>query len=275
MKHLLRFSAACLVLLAGATQAQTPNRPPAAPTTEKKADEPPFDVREHYTKYEYRIPMRDGAKLFTAVYVPKDQSKPYPFLMVRTPYSVSVADGATARTLRRGPFPAQHAASRAVGGLRPGGIHLRVSGRARAVRVGGQIRRDDPAPRRQEIPADVDPSSDMHDTVDWLLKNVPNNNGRVGIWGISYPGLLHGGEHHRLASRDQGRVAPGADDQPLRQGRRRVPRRRVHAGGELFVLQCRSARRTTRPRNRASGRRSSTARTTATSSSSSRARSAR
>src|SRR6267143_2582834 len=46
-------------------------------------------TREHYTKYEYRIPMRDGVKLFTVVYVPKDLAKPYPMLMSRTPYSVA------------------------------------------------------------------------------------------------------------------------------------------------------------------------------------------
>src|SRR3954462_13892793 len=50
--------------------------------------QPKFDIKAHYTKYEYRIPMRDGARLFTAVYVPKDQSRPYPFLMTRTPYTV-------------------------------------------------------------------------------------------------------------------------------------------------------------------------------------------
>ena len=48
-----------------------------------------FDVRAHYTKYEARIPMRDGKRLFTSIYVPKDTSHPYPFLMTRTPYTVS------------------------------------------------------------------------------------------------------------------------------------------------------------------------------------------
>jgi uncharacterized protein len=52
--------------------------------------------REHYTKYEYQVPMRDGVKLFTVVYVPKDSSKSYPFLMQRTPYSAGTrADGET------------------------------------------------------------------------------------------------------------------------------------------------------------------------------------
>src|SRR5579872_3530206 len=60
---------------------QTPQTtPPPKPT--------PYDIKANYTKYEYRIPMRDGKKLFTAVYVPKDQSQTYPILLIRTPYSV-------------------------------------------------------------------------------------------------------------------------------------------------------------------------------------------
>ena len=56
---------------------------------QSKPDTPDFDVKEHYTKYEYRIPMRDGVHLFTSVYVPKDGSRAYPFLISRTPYSVA------------------------------------------------------------------------------------------------------------------------------------------------------------------------------------------
>ena len=56
--------------------------------SQAKPDAPAFDVKAHYTKYEYRIAMRDGVHLFTAVYVPKDTSHPYPFLINRTPYSV-------------------------------------------------------------------------------------------------------------------------------------------------------------------------------------------
>ena len=53
------------------------------------AQPPAGRVRERYTKYEYRVPMRDGARLFTAVYVPKDASRKYPFLLTRTPYSIA------------------------------------------------------------------------------------------------------------------------------------------------------------------------------------------
>ncbi len=60
-----------------------------AATQAKPDAPPPFNVREHYTKYEYSIPMRDGKKLFTSIYVPKDSSRSYPFLMDRTPYSVA------------------------------------------------------------------------------------------------------------------------------------------------------------------------------------------
>jgi uncharacterized protein len=55
---------------------------------QNRPDAPEFDVKEHYTKYEYRIAMRDGVHLFTSVYVPKDTSRAYPFLIDRTPYSV-------------------------------------------------------------------------------------------------------------------------------------------------------------------------------------------
>ena len=133
MKLPIYFTAFSLALLALNT-IHAQNTPPANPTIEKKADEGPFDAREHYTKYEYRIPMRDGAKLFTAVYVPKDASKPYPFLMVRTPYSVSVGDGPRRPgQLRRRSFPARQPPPWPLGGFRPGGIYLCVPGRARTV----------------------------------------------------------------------------------------------------------------------------------------------
>ncbi len=188
MKFLLPLTAICLLLQTAATHAQ--NTPPRAPTTEKKADEAPFDVREHYTKYEYRIPMRDGAKLFTAVYVPKDQSKPYPFLMIRTPYSVSVADGRDDKnSYGEDHFPPS---TRHLGPSeefdRAGYIFVFQDVRGRFESEGKFVEMY-PHIDDKKSPSDVDPSSDMHDTVDWLLKNVPNNNGRVGIWGISYPGF--------------------------------------------------------------------------------------
>ena len=180
--------ASCCLLLIGTARAQ--NHPPAAPTTEKKPDEAPFAIPEHYTKYEYRIPMRDGAKLFTAVYVPKDQSKPYPFLMVRTPYSVGVLDGRDGKdNYGVDHFPP---ATRHLGPSedfdKAGYIFVFQDVRGRFESEGKFIEMF-PHIDDKKSAADVDPSSDMHDTVDWLLKNVANNNGRVGIWGISYPGF--------------------------------------------------------------------------------------
>ncbi len=188
MKFLIPLFVVCFVAVAGTVRAQ--NRPPVSPTTEKKADETPFDVREHYTKYEYRIPMRDGVKLFTAVYVPKDQSKPYPFLMIRTPYSVSVADGREGKnSYGVDHFPPN---TRHLGPAeefdKAGYIFVFQDVRGRFESEGKFVEMF-PHIDDKKSPADVDPSSDMHDTVDYLLKTVPNNNGRVGIWGISYPGF--------------------------------------------------------------------------------------
>ena len=188
MKLFIRLAVVCLVATVGTARAQ--NHPPSSPTIEKKADEAPFDAREHYTKYEYRIPMRDGAKLFTAVYVPKDQSQPYPFLFQRTPYSVSVADGRDDKNnYGEDHFPPS---TRHLGPSedfdRAGYIFVFQDVRGRFESEGKFIEMY-PHIDDKKSPADVDPSTDMHDTVDFLLKNVPNNNGRVGIWGISYPGF--------------------------------------------------------------------------------------
>lgn len=143
-------------------------------------DDPPakFDVREHYTKYEYRIPMRDGVRLFTAVYVPKDAAKPYPFLMSRTPYSV-------------GPYGVDNYPKRLGEGdeLEKAGyifVYQDVRGRWMSEGSWKEMTPHIDHPRGKN---DVDESTDTYDTIEWLLKNVPNNNGRVGIYGISYPGF--------------------------------------------------------------------------------------
>ncbi len=138
----------------------------------------PFDVREHYTKYEYSIPMRDGKKLFTAVYVPKDSSKAYPFLMDRTPYSVAPYGVDNYRT-SIGPSEAFEKA---------GYIFVYQDVRGRYMSEGTFIEMR-PHIGHKASNNDVDESTDTYDTIEWLLKNVANNNGRVGIWGISYPGF--------------------------------------------------------------------------------------
>ena len=184
----LWFVLTALWTVSGTAHAQ--NRPPISSATEKAESEKPIDVREHYTKYEYRIPMRDGTKLFTAVYVPKDQSTTYPFLVNRTPYSVSVADNADgSRHYGVDHFPP---ATRHLGPSedfdRAGYIFVFQDVRGRYESEGKFVEMFPHNDHKQGT--DVDTSSDMHDTVDFLLKNVPNNNGKVGIWGISYPGFL-------------------------------------------------------------------------------------
>ena len=139
-------------------------------------------IKSHYTKYEYRIPMRDGVHLFTAVYVPKtsafEDHGPYPFLMDRTPYSVAPY-GEDKYPRRLGPSPEF---------MRGGYIFVYQDVRGRWMSEGSFVEMR-PHIDVKKSPNDVDDSSDTSDTIDYLLKHVPNNNGKVGIWGISYPGF--------------------------------------------------------------------------------------
>jgi putative CocE/NonD family hydrolase len=139
--------------------------------------QPRFDIKAHYTKYEYRIPMRDGVHLFTAVYVPKDTSKTYPFLVARTPYSISPY-GVDQYRQRLGPSEQFE---------RAGYIFVFQDVRGRYMSEGQFI---DVRPHVDATkPADTNESTDMYDSVEWLLKHVPGNNGKVGIWGVSYGGF--------------------------------------------------------------------------------------
>ncbi len=135
-------------------------------------------VRANYTKYEHRIPMRDGVKLFTSVYVPKDKSQPYPFIMQRTPYSVAPY-GIDKYRDNLGPSPLFGKAGYIV-------VYQDVRGRNLSEGEFVDIR---PHLPKKSGPKDIDESSDTYDTIDWLIKNVPNNNGKAGTWGISYPGF--------------------------------------------------------------------------------------
>ncbi len=145
---------------------------------QNKADGQDYDVKAHYTKYEYRIAMRDGAQLFTAVYVPKDTSRAYPFLIERTPYSVAPY-GVDQYRKHLGPSPDFDEA---------GYIFVFQDVRGRYMSEGRFVEMT-PHIDHKKSNRDVDDSSDLYDTIDWLLKNVPNNNGKAGIWGISYDGF--------------------------------------------------------------------------------------
>jgi hypothetical protein len=136
-------------------------------------------VRAHYTKYEFRIPMRDGMRLFTAVYVPKDSAAgPYPFLMDRTPYNVGPY-GEDQYPKHLGPSGEFE---------KSGYIFVYQDVRGRWMSEGDFVEMR-PHIDVKKSPQDVDDASDTYDTIEFLLKHVPNNNGKMGIWGISYPGF--------------------------------------------------------------------------------------
>jgi hypothetical protein len=137
----------------------------------------PLDVKARYTKYEYQVAMRDGVKLFTSVYVPKDTSQKYPILMSRTPYSVAPY-GPDAYRSSLGPSPLF---------TQEGYIFVYQDVRGRIMSE-GDFKWMTPYKPKKSGPTDVDESTDTYDTIEWLLKNIPNNNGRVGMWGISFPG---------------------------------------------------------------------------------------
>ena len=134
-------------------------------------------VQDHYTKQEVDIVMRDGIKLHTTIYSPKDTSKKYPIVMQRTPYS--------SRPYGEGEFRTAIGPNRYM--MQEGYIVVYQDVRGRWMSEG---RYDN---MRAFIPnktgTQVDEASDTYDTIEWLVNNVDNNNGRVGTWGISYPGF--------------------------------------------------------------------------------------
>lgn len=134
-------------------------------------------IREHYTKREVQIPVRDGVKLFTAIYEPKDRSQKYPILLNRTPYSVAPYGEDRFRTTL-GPNPLF---------AREGYIFVYQDVRGRWMSEGEFVNARPDIPNTK--PSEIDESTDNYDTIEWLLKNVENNNGKVGIYGISYPGF--------------------------------------------------------------------------------------
>jgi uncharacterized protein len=135
-------------------------------------------MRKHYDKVEYQIPMRDGIKLFTVVYVPQDQSKKYPILLNRTCYNASnyanfKTYGHPSNYLVRDKYIL---------------VFQDVRGRYMSEGTFDNMRPNIPGNDRKNKTA-IDESSDTWDTIDWLVKNLKPNNGKVGMYGISYPGF--------------------------------------------------------------------------------------
>ena len=136
-----------------------------------------YKVEDHYLKKEVQIVMRDGVKLHTTIFMPKDTSKKYPILMQRTPYSASPYGEDMFRS-KIGPNEYL---------MKQGNIFVYQDVRGRWMSEGkyDNMRAYIPNKKKKQ----TDEASDTYDTIDWLIKNVKNNNGKVGTWGISYPGF--------------------------------------------------------------------------------------
>ena len=134
-------------------------------------------IERHYRKTETMVPMRDGVKLFTQVYSPIDASELHPIIIFRTPYGVAPY-GETFTFLTA---PSLYF-------LKENYILVMQDIRGTSMSEGTYVFFR-PYLENKKTPADVDESSDAYDTVDWLLKNVPGNSGKVGIWGLSYAGF--------------------------------------------------------------------------------------
>jgi putative CocE/NonD family hydrolase len=141
-------------------------------------DLPASYIKDNYTRKSYKIPVRDGVHLFTIVYSPKDASQKYPMIMTRTPYGIHPYEEDKHRfTLG----PNKHF-------VKEGYIFVYqdVRGRYMSEGVYANMR---PQLQKKGGPKDIDESTDTYDSIDWLIKNVPNHNGKVGLFGISYPGF--------------------------------------------------------------------------------------
>ncbi len=150
---------------------------PLAAQVESQA--PPVQEKykpEYFTYQQVMIPMRDGVHLQTVIMTPKDQSGPLPILMMRTPYGVPENGDHFNESGRLDDLVAD------------GYIFVQQNIRGRFKSEGKFVMQR--PPRDKSDPKSIDEGTDAYDTIEWLIKNVPNNNGRVGIWGISYPGWL-------------------------------------------------------------------------------------
>lgn len=133
-------------------------------------------VQDNYTKKEVTIEMRDGVKLFTTIYSPKDKTTTYPIIMKRTPYSC--------RPYGEDKFPSRVGPNEHL--MKEGNIIVYQDVRGRWMSEGVYDNMRAYLPNKADKEADE--VSDTYDTIEWLINNVDNNNGNVGTWGISYPG---------------------------------------------------------------------------------------
>jgi uncharacterized protein len=135
------------------------------------------DYSQLFDKTEVMILVRDGVKLHTEIYAPKKITEPLPMLFERTPYGISDPENSFGRKLGR------------YADLIPDGyifVFQDIRGRYGSE---GKFVMLHPIHDPGDV-HEIDESTDTYDTIEWLVKNVPNNNGRVGLDGISYPGFL-------------------------------------------------------------------------------------
>ncbi len=142
-----------------------------------KAPAETYQVEDHYTKQEVMIAMRDGIKLHTTIYSPKDTSQKYPMLMMRTPYSCKPY-GENQFREKIGPNKYLMEEGNII-------VYQDVRGRWNSEGVYDNMRAFIPNKTGKQF----DEASDTYDTIEWLVNNVENTNGNVGTWGISYPGF--------------------------------------------------------------------------------------
>jgi uncharacterized protein len=140
--------------------------------------DPKSYIAANFTKRELQVPMRDGAKLFTIIYAPKDSAREYPIILFRTPYGI-------------GPY----GENKFRDSLGPGThfldqdyifVYQDVRGKNMSE---GQFVNMTPHVANKLSTSDIDESTDTYDTIEWLINNIHNDNGRIGQWGISYPGF--------------------------------------------------------------------------------------
>lgn len=144
---------------------------------ETKVDERAEYIRANYTKFEHKITMRDGIELFTAVYIPNDSSKKYPMMLQRTPYRVAPY-GSNKYKTALGPSESFE---------KDGFIFVFQDVRGKFMSQGQYVNMR-PQDAYKKGKKATDDATDTYDTIDWLVKNIAQNNGNVGMWGTSYPG---------------------------------------------------------------------------------------
>lgn len=132
----------------------------------------------NYIKKEVSIPMRDGIKLFTSIYIPKDQSEKHPILLTRTPYSISPY-GKNLKAYWRS-YMMRYCKENYIM------VNQDIRGKYMSEGSFEVVRPFNP---NKKTSKDIDEASDSYDTIDWLIKNIDNNNGNVGAIGISFPGF--------------------------------------------------------------------------------------